>query len=61
MSRYIVKESARQEVAETFGEGFSISVLVLVDQSRSCRWFAPMGMEASVRIPLFDDQVEEAR
>jgi hypothetical protein len=63
-NRFVVTEKARKEVAEDFGEGLSISILALVDQSRSCRWYAPVGVDGPIAAeakPLFDDQVEEAR
>lgn len=58
-NRYIVTEAARQEVTETFGEAFAVSVLEVVDDTIAIRYFAPVGDKAT-RIPLFSDQVEEA-
>ena len=58
MNRYVITEAARNEVASLHGEGFAVSVLELVDQSRSCRFFSPVG--AGLRVALFSDQVEAA-
>lgn len=63
-SHYKITEAASAEVAETHGITFTMSVLMVVDQCRSYRTFAPVGVDGPIMTeakPLFDDQVEALR
>lgn len=62
MTRYRIAPAAYAEVAETFGHLFALSVLCIVDQSRSWTKYAPVGVDGPIYSEcqaLFDDQVEE--
>lgn len=57
--RFTITDAAREEVSQSLGELFALSILVEVDRLRSCRFFSPVG--GNQRVALFDDQIEECR